>query len=68
MLLLDVEVKGRQHLQNFLDKIPSFLKDTTDFLCKLNDITHLVKPDSLLVTMDVNSLYTNIPHSDGLEA
>ena len=54
--------------QNILDKIPSFLKDTTDFLCKLNDITHLEKPDSLLVTMDVNSLYTNIPHSDGVEA
>ena len=54
--------------QNILDKIPSFLKDTTDFLCKLNDITHLVKPDSLLITMDVNSLYTNIPHSDGVEA
>ena len=55
-------------LQNFLDKIPSFLKDTTDFLYKLNDITHLVTPDSLLVTMDVNSLHTNIPHSDGVEA
>ena len=55
-------------LQNFLDKIPSFLKDTTDFLCKLNDIKHLVTPDSLLVTMYVNSLYTNIPHSDGVEA
>ena len=55
-------------LQNFLDKIPSFHKDTTDFLCELNDITHLVTPDSLLVTMDVNSLYTNIPHSDGVEA
>ena len=25
-------------------------------------------PDSLFVTMDVNSLYTNIPHSDGVEA
>ena len=55
-------------LQNFLDKIPSFLKDTTDFLCKVNDITHLVTSDSLLVTMDVNSLHTNIPHSDGVEA
>ena len=54
-------------LQNVLDKIPSFLKDTTDFLCKLNDIKHLETPDSLLVTMGVNSLYTNIPHSDGVE-
>ena len=25
-------------------------------------------PDSLLVTMDVNSLYINIPHSDIVEA
>ena len=31
-------------------------------------MTHLVTPDSLFVTMDVNSLYTNIPHSDGVEA
>ena len=52
----------------FLYKIPGFLKDTTDFLRKLNDITHLVTPDSLFVTIDVNSLYTNIPHSDGVEA
>ena len=25
-------------------------------------------PDSLLDTIDVNSLHTNIPHSDGVEA
>ena len=55
-------------LLNVLDKIHSFLKDTTDFICKLNDITHLVTPDSLLVSMDVNSLHTNIPHSGGVEA
>ena len=54
--------------QNFLDKIPSFHKDTTDFLCKLNDIIHLLTPESLLATMDVNSLYANIPLSDGVEA
>ena len=53
---------------NVLDKIPSFLKDAIDFLYKLNDITHLVTPDSLFVTMDVNSLHTNITHSDGVEA
>ena len=55
-------------LQSTLLKIPSFLKDTTDILCKLIYITHLVTPDSLLVTMDVNFLHTNIPHSDGVEA
>ena len=55
-------------MQKKVEKISSFLKDNTDFLCKLNDITHLVTHDSLLFTMDVNSLYTNIPHSDGVEA
>ena len=51
----------------FWEKIPSFLKHTTDFPCELNDITYLVTPDSMLFTMDVNSLHTNIPHSDGVE-
>ena len=59
---------GCRHLFKNLDKIPSFLKDTTGLLSKLNDITHLVTPESLFVTMDVNSLYTNIPHSDWVEA
>ena len=51
-----------------IHKMPSFLKATTDLLCKLDGITHLVTPESLLLNMDVNSLHTNIPHSDGVEA
>lgn len=43
------------------------LKDTTDFLCKLKEITDL-PDDTILATMDVASLYTNIPHDDGLRA
>ena len=43
-------------------------RETTDFHCKLNEIIHLVTPDSLLVTIGLNSLHTNIPHSDGVEA
>ena len=53
--------------KNVIDKIPSFVEDTTYFLCKLNDITHLVMPESLLATMDVNSLYTNTLYSDEVE-
>ena len=43
-------------------------RETTDFHCNLNEIIHLVTPDSLLVTINLNSLYTNIPHSDGVDA
>ena len=39
----------------------------TDFLNKLKDLPTL-PPDSLLVTLDVSSLYTNIPHGEGIKA
>ena len=47
-------------------KIPSYVKDTNDFLSKLHDIR--VTSESLLVTLDVTSLSTNIPHEEGLDA
>ena len=60
-------------LSNFLDiilkpltkEIPSFLKDTTDFLRK---IPTSVNNNTLLVSFDIISLYSNINHELGLEA
>ena len=45
----------------------SYIKDTTDFLNKLDTIEG-IKEDSLLVSLDVTSLYTNIPNKEGIEA
>jgi len=43
---------------------PSFLKDTTDFI---NFIEKTKLPSkSILVSMDVSSLYTNIPQEEGI--
>ena len=47
--------------------IPSYLKDTNDFLDKIKQIGPL-PPKTIMFTLDVVSLYTNIPHEDGLEA
>ena len=48
-------------------KLPSYIKDTTHFLRKLDSLPEL--PDGcLLVTLDVSSLYTNIPHKEGIHA
>ena len=47
--------------------IPSYIKDTTEFINKLSSVKS-IPPDVLLVTMDVASLYTNIPHVDGVDA
>ena len=55
-------------LQPLMHNIPSLITDTNDFLRKLNDINHLITPESIIITMDVNSLYTNIPHTDGINA
>jgi len=46
--------------------LPSFLKDTTTLINELNDL--IVEPDTILVTIDVKSLYTCIPHKEGIQA
>ena len=56
------------HLQPLVTKLPSYIKDTTHFLNKLNSIGQLPDGVQLLVTLDVSSLYTNIPHNDGIQA
>ena len=47
--------------------IDSYIKDTTHFLCKIQSVTNLPS-NTLLVTLDVTSLYTNIPHDEGIAA
>ncbi len=53
-------------LQPIATKHPSYIKDTWDFLEKLTGI--VVPENALLVTLDVESLYTNIPINQGLNA
>ncbi|CAJ0925960.1 unnamed protein product [Ranitomeya imitator] len=45
----------------------SFILDTSDFLSKIRNISN-IPPDSLLCTLDVNSLYTSIAHDRGVTA
>ena len=55
------------HLRPLVVQIPSYLRDTTDFLRKLLTL-EMLPPGSILVTLDVSSLYTNIPHNEGVAA
>lgn len=66
-----------EHLSQYLDTVfqpivqslPSFIKDTTDTLRLLDDFNEAPPfHPNLLFTMDVCSLYTSIPHADGLKA
>ena len=55
------------YLQPEVKKLKSYVKDTTDFIKKIEPIDH-VSDDSYLVSLDVRSLYTDIPHKEGIEA
>ena len=61
--------KISEYIDHFLkplaSKHESYLKDTSDFLNKLKQVQ--VNSESLLITMDVSNVYTNIdPHEGGM--
>lgn len=53
-------------LQDIVKDLPSYVKNSKEFLDKLKEVTQPLPKESLLVTIDVTSLYTNILHSDGI--
>ena len=55
------------HLQPIVQSLKSYIKDTTDFINKLDALIDIPK-DLYLVTLDVKSLYTNIPYTEGIQA
>ncbi len=52
-------------LQPYVPLITSFIKDTKDFVRKIESSSALPN-EALLVTLGVTSLFTNIPHWEGL--
>jgi len=52
-------------LRPFVPLIKSYVKDTTHFINQIENIPPLPR-GALLVTLDVTSLYTNIPNQDAL--
>ena len=54
-------------LQPMVPLMKSYVKDTTDFIKKIESLDS--QPEHIwLVSLDVVSLYTNIPHAEGLKA
>ena len=56
------------HLQPHVLNLPSHVKDTNHFLKSISNLQTPLPADAVLVTIDVVSLYTNIPHAHGLAA
>lgn len=55
------------HIKPYVHTLPAYIKDSTDFINKITNING-ISDDMLLVTLDIASLYTNIPHEGGLDA
>ncbi|XP_056416174.1 immunoglobulin superfamily member 3 [Hyla sarda] len=55
-----------QFLAPLVTSLPSYLKDTKDTVTKLQDLT--VTDSTMLASIDVESLYTNIRHDLGITA
>ena len=55
------------HLQPIVKNISFYVRGTTDFLRKLDKVKNIPN-ECLLVTLDVKSLYTNIPNNEGIKA
>ena len=54
-------------IQPLVSSLDSHVQDTTDFIRKIREIQNL-SSDIILATLDVSSLYTNIPHEEGISA
>ena len=49
-----------------MKNLPSYLKNTTELINEFKNLQ--LEPETILVTVDVKSLYTCIPHKDGIDA
>ena len=56
------------YLRPIVEKLPTYIKDTTNLLRVVEDFDFDDAGEPLLFTMDVKSLYTNIPFDDGMKA
>ena len=62
------------HMKDLVSQLPSYVQDDmdflADFLAKMHDInkTGPLPPDTLLCTIVVSALYTNIPHKEDTDS
>ena len=54
-------------LQPHVKELKSYIKDSTNFIRKINNMEKFLTT-AFLLTMDVCSFYTNIPNKEGIEA
>ena len=59
---------AEKELNEFVIASSSYVRDTTDFLNKLNEVQEPLPENSIIFTMDVEKLYPSVPKIEGLKA
>ena len=59
-----------QQVKDHVKKIESYIEDTPDLLRKINEMNEKgeVPPDAIPISIDIKSMYSNVPLNEGLEA
>ena len=56
-----------EHMKNYVPKTKSYIRDTQDFIKKIKELGPI--PEGfILCTLNISSLYTNIPKNEGILA
>ncbi|CAJ0943123.1 unnamed protein product [Ranitomeya imitator] len=66
-ILNPISIYLEKLLTPYTHQTKSFILDTSDFLKRIQDI-NTIPANSILCTLDVNSLYTSITHDTGIKA
>ena len=56
-----------EHIEEYVPKTKSYIRDTQDFINKIKALGPIPE-GAILCTLDVSSLYTNIPNNEGILA
>ena len=56
-----------EHIKDYVPKTNSYIRDTQDFIKKIKELGPIPE-GAILCTLDVSSLYTNIPNNEGISA
>ncbi len=56
------------YLKPLCNSLPSYIKDANHFLQTIFNLPMQLPPNTILATIDVKSLYTNIGHDEGIHA
>ena len=56
-----------EHIKQYVPKTKSYVRDTQHFILRLKELGNIIL-SALIVTLDVSSLYTNIPNHEGILA